>query len=242
MAFIKRYRSAQDVLVTIQNVLEVVSAAGKLGNGAAASCFNYRGQIQKLLDQGHSLDAVAGVHEEFIMHLWKHNSLDVAGDSVLGKSLFQSICADLPPPNTFQSQQLVRGSSWRGTGGGSLRGERPLPKDGCYVCKGEHFTRDCPKRERGPRGVGHGFSHGSHKSPFLEGPTSATGEPMLHTSNGPPLVVSTNLVHLAAADSSVSTPSIVPHSYVSVVPVHPAVHHIPSRLTFTVIRAAAGFT
>ncbi len=55
--------------MALQNVLEVLSAAGKLGSGATASCFNYRGQIQKLLDQGYSLDAVVGVHEEFVMYL-----------------------------------------------------------------------------------------------------------------------------------------------------------------------------
>ncbi len=60
-ASMKRFHSAQDVLVAIQNVLKILSAAGKLGSGVAASCFNYRGQIQKLLDQGHSLDAVVGV-------------------------------------------------------------------------------------------------------------------------------------------------------------------------------------
>ncbi len=173
-ASIKRFRSAQDVLVAVQNVLKVLSAAGKLGSGATMSCFNYRVQIQKLFDRGHSLDAVVGVHKEFIMHLQKHNSFDVAGDSVLGKSLFQSICADLPPPNTFQSQQSVRGFSWRGARGGSLKGERPPPKDGCYVRKGEHFVQDCPKREGGPWGWGCGFNCGCHKSPFPEGPMSAT--------------------------------------------------------------------
>ncbi len=93
--------------MAVQNVLQVPSAAGKLGSGATVSCFNYRGQIQKLLDRGYSLDAVVGVHEEFIMHLQKHDSFDVAGDSILGRSLFQSICADLPLPDVFQSQQLV---------------------------------------------------------------------------------------------------------------------------------------
>ncbi len=140
--------------MAVLNVLKVLSAAGKLGNSAAAGCVNYRGQIQKLLDQGHSLDVVVGVHREFVMHLRKHDSFDVAGDSVLGKPLFQSICAKLPPPNTFQSQRSGRGSSWRSARGGSLKLERPPPKDGCYVCKGEHFACDCLEREGGSQGRG----------------------------------------------------------------------------------------
>ncbi len=77
----------------------------------------YRVQIQKLLDQGHSLDMVVGVHEEFLMHLCKHDSFDVAGDTVLGKSLLQSLCADLPPPGSFHVQRNPGGSSAHGSQG-----------------------------------------------------------------------------------------------------------------------------
>ncbi len=48
-ASIKQFRLPQDVLLAVQNVLEVLSAAGKLCDGAVAS-FAYRAQIQKLLD------------------------------------------------------------------------------------------------------------------------------------------------------------------------------------------------
>ncbi len=70
-ASIKRFRSPQDILLTVQNVLEVLSAAGKLCDSTVAG-FAYRAQIQKLLDHGHSLDTVVGAHEEFLMHL--HNA------------------------------------------------------------------------------------------------------------------------------------------------------------------------
>ncbi len=63
-ASIKKLHSSQDVLLTEQNVLEVLSVAGKLCDGAVAG-FTYRAQIQKLLDHGHSLDTVVVVHEEF---------------------------------------------------------------------------------------------------------------------------------------------------------------------------------
>ncbi len=56
----------------VQNVLEVLLAAGKLCDGVMAS-FAYRTQVQKLLDRGHSLDMVVRVHEEFLMHLCKHD-------------------------------------------------------------------------------------------------------------------------------------------------------------------------
>ncbi len=62
-ASIKQFRSPHDVLLAVQNVLEVLSAAGKLGDGTMAG-FAYRAQIQKLLDQGHSLDMVVRVHED----------------------------------------------------------------------------------------------------------------------------------------------------------------------------------
>ncbi len=111
-ASIKWFWSPQDVLLAVQNVLEVLSAAGKLGDGAMAG-FAYRAQIQKLLDHGHSLDMVVGVHEEFLMHLRKHDSFDIARDTVLGKSLFQSLCANLPPPSSFHAQRNFGGSSTR---------------------------------------------------------------------------------------------------------------------------------
>ncbi len=48
-ASIKQFCSPQDVLLMVQNVLEVLSAAGKLCDGAVAG-FAYQAQIQKLLD------------------------------------------------------------------------------------------------------------------------------------------------------------------------------------------------
>ncbi len=88
-ASIKRFCSPQDELLAVQNVLEVLSAAGKLGDGAVAG-ISHRSRIQKLLNRRHSLDTVVGVHEEFLMHLCKHALFDVTRDTVLGKSLFQS--------------------------------------------------------------------------------------------------------------------------------------------------------
>ncbi len=70
-ASIKWFCSPQDVLLAMQNVLEVLLAMGKLCDGAVVG-FTYRTQIQKLLDHGHSLDMVVGVHEELLMHLCKH--------------------------------------------------------------------------------------------------------------------------------------------------------------------------
>ncbi len=61
-ASIRRFRSPQDVFLAVQNVLEVLSAAGKLCDGAMAGVA-YRAQIQKLLERGHSLDTVVRVHE-----------------------------------------------------------------------------------------------------------------------------------------------------------------------------------
>ncbi len=61
--------------MAIQNVLEVLSAAGKIG---AAAIFVYGGQMQKLLDRGHSLAVVVGLHEEFLMHLWRQDSFNLA--------------------------------------------------------------------------------------------------------------------------------------------------------------------
>ncbi len=118
-ASIKQFRSPQDVLLAVQNVSEVLSAAGKLGGGAVAGSA-YRTQIQKHLDHGHSLDSVVGVHEEFLMHLRKHDLFDIAGDTVLGKSLFQSLCTDLPPSSSFHAssfhvQHNSRGSSTCGS-------------------------------------------------------------------------------------------------------------------------------
>ncbi len=113
-ASIKQFHSPQDVLLAVQNVMEVLSVAGKLGDGAVAG-FTYRTQIQKLLDQGHSLDMVVGVHEEFLMHLRKHDSFDVTGDTVLGKPMFQSLCADLLPPSSFYAQCNFGGTSTCGS-------------------------------------------------------------------------------------------------------------------------------
>ncbi len=101
----------------MQNVLEVLLAVGKLCDGAIAG-FTYRAQIQKLLDRGHSLDTLVRVHEEFLMHLRKPNSFNIAGDTVLGKSLFQSLCADLPLPSIIHMQHNSWGSSTSGSGGG----------------------------------------------------------------------------------------------------------------------------
>ncbi len=132
---IKWFCSPQDVLLAVQNILEVLSAVGKLCDGAVVD-FAYWTQIQKLLDCGHSLDTVVGVHEEFLMHLRKHDSFDVAGDTVLGKSLFQSLCASLPFPSSFLAQRNFGGSSTCGSwGSGQWAGPAP-PKDGCYICGG----------------------------------------------------------------------------------------------------------
>ncbi len=190
-ASIKWFHSAQGVLVAVQNVLEVLSVAYKLGNGATASCLNYRGQVQQLLNRGHSLDAVVGVHEEFIMHLRKHDSFDVAGDSVLGKSLFQSKCADLPLLNAFQSQQSVRGSSWHSARGSSLTGERPLPRMAAMFAKGNtsHVTVQRERVAHGGRGMASTAVATSH--PFQRGPHQQQGERVLHTFDGLTLMGST---------------------------------------------------
>ncbi len=108
------------MLLAVQNVLEVLPAAGKLDDGAVAG-FTHRTQIQKLLDHGHSLDTAVGVHEEFMMHLHKHDSFTTAGDTVLGMSLFQSLCADPPPSSSFQVQHNSWGSSTHGSWGSGQR-------------------------------------------------------------------------------------------------------------------------
>ncbi len=100
----------------MQNVLEVLSATGKLCDGTVAG-FAYQARIQKHLRRGYSLDMVVGVHEEFLMDLRKHDSFDITRDNVLGKSLFQSLCTDLPPPSSFH----VQCNSW-GSGMHSLWG------------------------------------------------------------------------------------------------------------------------
>ncbi len=51
---------------------------------------------------------------------------------------------------------------------------------------------------------------------------------MLCTSDELPLMVSTELEHTTAADSSVSACTVVSHSFRSVEPVHPAVHVLSS--------------
>ncbi len=163
LASIKQFCSPQDVLLAVQNVLEVLSVAGKLGDGAVVG-FAYRTQIQKLLDWGHSLDTVVGMHKEFLIHLCKHNSFDVTGDTVLGKSLFQSLCADVPPPSTFYVQHSFGGSSTHGSQGSRQWAGPVPPKDGCYTCGGEHFAANCPDCKGGPRG--HGTGRGGHGGSF----------------------------------------------------------------------------
>ncbi len=64
LASIKQFRSPQDVLLTVQNVLEVLSSVVKLCDGAVAG-FAYWAQIQKLLDRGHSLNTVVGCTMSF---------------------------------------------------------------------------------------------------------------------------------------------------------------------------------
>ncbi len=105
--------------LALQNALEALTAARKLGDAVVG--FAYRAQIQMLLDRGHSLDTVVGLHEEFLMHLRKHDSFDIAGDTVLGKSLFQSLCAELPPPSSFHVQHNSGGSSTHGLWGSGQR-------------------------------------------------------------------------------------------------------------------------
>ncbi len=162
--------------MAVQNVLEVLSAAGKLG---VAVTFAYRDQVQRLLDRGHSLAVVVGLHEEFLMHLCRQDSFDLAGDSILGKSVFQSLCTDLPPVSAQHYQQSFRGGSSRGARRGSFRGDRPPPKDGCYVCSSSHFASDCPDRKSTQRG--HSFRGGSHgnksgNQSFLERLAPGSGE------------------------------------------------------------------
>ncbi len=151
-------------------------AAGKLGDGAVAG-FTYRTHIQKLLDRGHSVDTVVRVHEEFLMHLHKHDSFNVAGDTVLGKSLFQSLCADLPPPSSTHARRNSGGSSTRGSQGSGQRAGRAPSKDGCYTRRGEHFAVNCPGRKGGSRGRGnHSIGQGGHGSSFPAAPTPRAGE------------------------------------------------------------------
>ncbi len=133
-ASIKRFCSPQDVLLAVQNVLEVLAAAVKLSDGAVAG-FAYRTQIQKLLDRRHSLDTVVGVHEEFLRHLCKHDSFDIAGDTVLGKYL---------SPSSFHAQRNSWGSGMYGSWGGGQQTGRAPPKDSCYTCGGENFAANCP--------------------------------------------------------------------------------------------------
>ncbi len=178
-ALTKWFRLSQDVLSVVQNVLKVLSAAGKLCNGTMAG-LAYRTQIQKLLNRGHSLDTVVGVHEEFLMHLHKHNSFNIAGDTVLGKSLFQSLCTDLPPPSSFHVQCNSWGSSTCGPRGSGQRTSWGPLKDSCNICggdRGEHLAANCSDRKGRPsRGCGNRGTGQGGRGSFSAAPTPGAGE------------------------------------------------------------------
>ncbi len=113
----------------------------------------------------------------FLMHLRKHDSFDVAGDTVLGNSLLQSLCADLAPPSSFHGQRNSWGSGMCSSWGSRQRTGRAPTKDGCYTCGGDHFAANCPDCKGGPRGRdNHSIGWGGHGGSFPQRPHQGRGD------------------------------------------------------------------
>ncbi len=154
-----------------------------MGDGAMVD-FAYRAQVQKLLDRGHSLslDTMVGVHEEFLMHLCKHYLFDIARDTMFGKSLFQSLCADLPPPSSSYVQHNSWDSGTSSAWGSRQYTDRAPPEDGCYICKVDHFAANYPDHKGRPRvRWNHGTSQGGCRTSSLARPV---GRQTLHMPKG----------------------------------------------------------
>ncbi len=87
------------------------------------------------------------MHEEFLMHPCKHDSFNVAGDTVLGKSLFQSLCADLPSVSSSYVQCNSWGSCIHGSWGRSSSTKRWL----LHLWRGS-FCCQLPRSQRWTQG------------------------------------------------------------------------------------------
>ncbi len=111
---------------------------------AAAASFRYERLIQqKRLGQGRSLDFVAGVHKELVLHLRNrlicHHRRHCPGE--VSVSVYLCHCRHVSPAVCFY-QKSAQGTSWLGAW--RLSRSRTSAKDGCFMCKGEHFAVDCP--------------------------------------------------------------------------------------------------